>query len=246
MNTELKRNINTIGKIGRIIASIMAVLMIIAAVALTAVTALTATQYKETVDITLNGSAGITSRGELLSNFKKVFDLKQDGDSAKLDLASSGVDVDLRVADSDNILENAKLTETADGYRVDVRDKTVSVSMQKITSCLALSLFEVICTAVVLFMLRSLMKSLEIFDTPFATDVIARMKRFGYSLIPFAAFRSASKSAWSSVLDAGSGSGINIGFSLDLTVILGIIVILMIVMIFAYGAQLQKESDETL
>ena len=244
MNTELRKNINTIGKIGRIIATVLAVLMIIAGVTLSAVTALAATQYNESLDITLNGSADITSKGNMLARFKEIFNLNQDGNSAKLDLAAEIPGVEIRVADSDNILEDAELRETPQGYNLKVKEKTVSVSMQKVISSLALSLFEIICTAVVLFMLRSLMKALEKCETPFGADVIARMKSFGYSLIPFAAFRSASKSAWNSVLD--KNSGINIGFSLDLTVILGIIVIIMIVMIFAYGAQLQKESDETL
>ncbi len=245
MNTEIRKNINTVGKIGRIIASILAVLMIIAAVALTAVTAVVATLPAESVNITLNGSADISSQGELFAKFKKVFSIKQEGDSAKIDLAQSGSDVNFRIADSGDILEDADLSETENGYRLDIADKKISVGMRKILYGLVISVFEIICTAVVLFMLRSLMKSLEKCETPFGADVITRMKKFGYSLIPFFVLRSASKSAWDSVIKAKDGT-VGFGLDIDLTVILGILIILMLVMIFSYGAQLQKESDETL
>ncbi|MBR5771886.1 MAG: hypothetical protein IKY00_01595, partial [Clostridia bacterium] len=63
-----------------------------------------------------------------------------------------------------------------------------------------------------------------------------------YSLIPFAVFNTFSDNSWSSIF---SGE-LKFGFSLDITVILGILVIFLLVTVFNYGAQLQKESDETL
>lgn len=245
MNQNLKKNINTAGKIGRIIASILGVLLIIGAVALSAVAALTVAVSDESIDITVNGTADISSQGELFTKFKKVFSVKQDGDSAKVDLAQNAVGVDFRIADSGNILEDAKLTETDKGYNLELAGKKVTVSMRRVFFGLVVSVLEIVCSAVVIFMLRNLMRSLEKCDTPFGGDVISRMKKFGFSLIPYVVLHSASKSTWNSMLQANESS-VNFGFDIDLTIILGILIIILLVMVFSYGAQLQKESDETL
>ena len=64
MNSNTKKNINTVGKIGRIIAGITAVCMIIAG-CFTAIAAVYfATLPKENIAVELNGTAEVTSRFE--------------------------------------------------------------------------------------------------------------------------------------------------------------------------------------
>ncbi len=241
MNSNTKKNINTVGKIGRIIAGITAVCMIIAG-CFTAIAAVYfATLPKENIAVELNGTAEVTSEGGLFAKIRKVLDLKQDGASAELTLAGTG-NVNVAIAGDDDILENADITETENGIKITVNNRKFSVNISRILCAICAVLVNIVCSVIVLFMLKFLMKSLEKCETPFSGDVISKMKRFGYSLIPFAVFNTFSDNSVGAFL---SGE-LDFGFRLDITVILGIIVIIMLVMIFSYGAQLQKESDETL
>ena len=86
---------------------------------------------------------------------------------------------------------------------------------------------ELVCMAVVFGFAASLAKAVEKCETPFTDEIISKMKKFGYSLIPLAVF-------------GGIANG-----SL-LTMALLVLVIIMVINIFAYGAQLQKQSDETI
>ena len=65
-------------------------------------------------------------------------------------------------------------------------------------------------------------------DSPFEAKVLKAMKAFAYSLIPWA------------ILKAGSGS------ASSLSAIIFVLVAITFAHIFNYGAQLQKESDETI
>lgn len=75
---------------------------------------------------------------------------------------------------------------------------------------------------------KKLAIALEKCDSPFEENVLNKMKSFGFSLIPWAIFK----------LVIGNVSG--------LVTILFILAFLMFIRVFAYGAKLQKESDETL
>lgn len=65
-------------------------------------------------------------------------------------------------------------------------------------------------------------------NSPFEENVIKRMKRFGYSLIP-----------WALLYCLQSGS-------FSLAVLLFAIVTLLFILIFSYGAELQRENDDTI
>lgn len=81
---------------------------------------------------------------------------------------------------------------------------------------------------VIIVFAKRLAKALEKCESPFEENVISKMKAFGFSLIPWAAFK----------LIIG-----NIG---GLTTVMFVLAMLMFIAIFNYGAKLQKESDETL
>jgi len=242
MENKYKKNINLIGKIGRIVSMILIVLTILASIATLAGTVFVATLPKEDINVTVNGTADISSEGDLFKKFRKVLSLSQEGDKAKLGVAGGADGVNIVLADDDNILEGATLTETEKGYSVDFNSKTVKLSLGKVIYGLVATLIYLICITVTLFMLRSLLMSLEKCDTPFTSDVISKIKNFGFSLIPFVVLRSAVESAWGSMLN--TGADINAG--LDFTMIIAILVVFMLAMIFSYGAELQKQSDETL
>lgn len=241
MDSKSKKSVNTIGKIGRIVSTVMLVLTILGSAAVLALTIGAAALPKETIDIVLDGDISISSAGTLFAKLDKLLDIKQEGDGAQVNLAGTG-GVTVGIAGDDDILEDSKLTRTDNGFKIDINQRKVTINTGRIIYCLAVSLLSCICTAVVLIMIRSLMKSLEKCETPFSEDIIKNMKRFGWSLVPFAVLRGIDKTAWNSILSKSVDFSINI----DFTVIAGILVVFMLAIIFTYGAQLQKESDETL
>lgn len=75
-------------------------------------------------------------------------------------------------------------------------------------------------------------EALAVCESPFEANVIKRMKNLGFGLIPWA------------VLGGFSGCGIITGGASLLTTALVVLIVLLVAYIFAYGAQLQQESDE--
>ena len=92
-----------------------------------------------------------------------------------------------------------------------------------------------------LWMLRGLFAVLTRCDSPFCGDVVARLRSFGFSLLPVAVFASASDTLTGRFLSAGKG-----GVSIQWGILLAFVVTMALVAVFRYGVQLQKESDETL
>jgi len=243
MESKTKRNINIIGKIGRIVTMILIVVMILASVGTAIATVFAATLPKEAINVTINGTAEIGTDGNLFKEFKEVLSLSQIEDKAELGLVG-GADgtTSLIIAGDDDILDGATLSETEKGYKVDFNAKTISISLGRIIYGLIATLVYLICIVVTLFMLRALMKSIEKCDSPFTEDIIKNMRKFGFSLIPFVVLKGIVSSVWSGLFS----TGFDIGINLDFAMILVILVVFMLSMIFSYGAELQRQSDETL
>lgn len=85
-----------------------------------------------------------------------------------------------------------------------------------------------LCATIALMFVKKLFSALEKCSSPFEENVLLRMKRFSFSLIPLGAF------------------DLMIFGLLNLELIAAIVLIFLFTAIFSYGAQLQKESDETL
>ncbi len=97
-----------------------------------------------------------------------------------------------------------------------------------------------IMTLVTLFFLSSLAKAFKDCRTPFAQDIIKKMQRLAFSLIPWVLFSALRSTAIQYI------SSKQLSFSLELSPLLTMGIILALSYIFKYGAMLQQESDETL
>lgn len=92
----------------------------------------------------------------------------------------------------------------------------------------------VLCAVMLIFLVialrfaKALCKSLEKCDSPFQEDVVQKMKNFAISLIPWGVF----------CVGAGGVSAVGIVFI--------VIIVCLFSAIFKHGAELQRESDETL
>ena len=76
---------------------------------------------------------------------------------------------------------------------------------------------------------KKLFVSLEKCDTPFSEEVVNNLSRFVYSLVPWGIF-------------GFSANGLSGGIGL----VMVIVVVAILTSVFKYGAELQRESDETL
>lgn len=236
MEKTMDKKINTIAKVGRILTSILIVLMILATLATAAGIGITAAMPKDALSVEVTGTADITAKGDVLGSICDAIIDSSQGGKGQIMLGDSNI----AVGDVENSLpEGVKARVTDKGIALSVESQQLDLSVGSVLRALVMTLLNAICTIVVLFMIRALMRSLEKCETPFCDDVIKNMKRFGYSLIPFAVFSGTLDGAWQSILSEGQ-------IGIDLTVVFGILVVFMLVMIFSYGAALQKESDETL
>lgn len=93
-----------------------------------------------------------------------------------------------------------------------------------------------------LWLLRRLFAALTRCDSPFCGEVVAKMRSFGFSLLPVAVFASVDETLLGSFLAAGRGARVSIQWG----VLIAFVVTMALVAVFRYGVQLQKESDETL
>ena len=235
----MNKKINTIAKIGRIITTIVAVFTILAAACTVAGIGVTASLPKDALSVEITGSADVTAKGKVLESISDAIIDSSKGGEGKVMVGDSNV----AVGDVEGALPEGVAAEKTDkGLNLSVNSKRLNININAIIATLTLSLVNTICVIVILFMVRKLMKSLEKCETPFCTDVIKNMKHFAYSLIPFAILNGTSESAWDSI----TSLGVRVHLGIDFTVVFGILIVFMLIMIFSYGAELQKQSDETL
>lgn len=235
----MNKKINTIAKIGRIVATIAAVFMILGAIAAAAGIGITASMPKEALQVEISGTADVTAKGEVLESIANAIIDSSKGGKGEIKLGDSNVavgDVEDSVPDDVTAKKTDKgLTLSVDGYKLDLTVKSVMTA-------LIFTFLNTLCVIVVLFTVRALFKSIENSKTPFCDDVIKKMRAFGFSLIPLAVFNGTSENAWDSIKTVGA----NINLGVDFKIVFGILIVFMLAMIFTYGAQLQKQSDETL
>ena len=235
----MDKKINTIAKIGRIITTIAAVFMIIAAVAVAAGIAVTASMPKEALQVELSGTADVTAKGEVLESLANAIIDSSEGGKGLIKIGDS----DIAIGDvEDSVPDDITAQKTDKGLTLSVNGYKMNLTVKSVLVTLIFTLLNTACLIVVLFMIRALLKSIERCETPFCDDVIRKMRNFGFSLIPLAIFNGTSENAWDSLTNLGA----NIHFGVDFKVVFGILIVFMLAMIFSYGAQLQKQSDETL
>ena len=235
----MDKKINKIAKLGRILSTIAAVFMIIAAVALAAGLGITAAMPKEALQVELNGTADVTAKGEILESIANAIIDSSEGGKGVIKLGDS----DIAVGDvEDSVPDDVNARKTDKGLTLSVSDYKLDLTVDSIRVALIFSFINTLCVLVVLFMIRALLKSIERCETPFSDDVIKKMRNFGFSLIPLAILNGTSENVWDSLKTGGA----NVHFGVDLKIVFGILIVFMLTMIFTYGAQLQKQSDETL
>lgn len=236
MNDSRIKNINTAGKFGRYI-TIFLIIIAISAFVMTAIgTAAAIAVSKQEVNVKVQTNFDITSNGnifEKLKNYMSIGDLENIEELAKLDGQTIKVD--------DEDIDEITVNQIENGYSVNAKTHEITLTTKNLIGNLVVTLVYIACVIFALFMFRNLMKVMSTCETPFAEDVIKRMTTFANSLVPVAILSMINNSFWESF-----NSGNMFDFNIDFGTVLLVGVVYVLVMIFRYGADLQREADETL
>ncbi|MGN0387105.1 MAG: DUF2975 domain-containing protein [Lachnospiraceae bacterium] len=233
-NAVLK--INKMGKVGCILTTIAKVFIIIgivgtligATVCLALPGELVSVEFGGNAKVGLNlFSLGVSNvEEEVLPEIKKS--LSADNGSLKMD-NSTYVLSDVTMEGETIVMDMSAQT-------------TTGVTLRSIAyACLCGTLYLAI-VLTTLFFIGKLCKAFRDCRSPFEDNVILRIQRFAYSLIPWVLVNS----LFPSLVAFFLGRNSNIGISIDLGMLVVVLVVFALAYVFKYGAVLQKESDETL
>lgn len=229
MKQEAIIKINKMGQVGSIIILIVKILLSIALIVTLISIVVTLLLPQDLVSFSVNGNADI-----------------------QLDLSTFGIDVDevsdeLAASENSIMYNGTKLAITdfsTAGSKVNITasGKLAKINMRTVTGILFVVLCKVIVIMYMMITAGALAKAFRFCDSPFDDKVIKKMRNFAISLIPWAVVTTFSAGALEYYLIGNQ----SINFSLNLNIIFIILIVFALTYIFKYGAQLQKESDETL
>lgn len=227
MKEQAIKKINGIGKAGHIIANICKVLMIIAAVAAIAGTVVICTVPKGAVTFVTEGN------GEIVVDYSAFESMMNDNEKQKAENSEWSFLIDGNHYNASEATEN--------GMRWFSEESAKSTDLHDMAGRLMLIDIAIIVMIVTMFFAASFFKSLRYCTSPFEENVLSKMKRLAYSLIPWAVIGFGSFDLEDFLLGK-----VNVGISINLEMVLIVLVVIAMMLIFRYGAELQRESDETL
>lgn len=214
-DTNVKK-INSLGKMSKVVLNIAMVMLIITTVASIVAGVYFLTLPNDAVTISGNFEGSMTVSDDVPKNMFKIEEndvkIGKDGNLTTFSVQENKDENGRRVYDINFLME--KFT-----------GKEIKIIGGTFMFVIAISLGILI---IISIFARKLAKALESCDSPFEENVLNKMKAFGFSLIPWAAFK------------------VIIGNVGGLLTVLFVLAVLLFIRIFAYGAKLQKESDETL
>lgn len=237
MKNENIKKINTMGKVCRILLIFPQIIMIVGFVCCIILAVFCAAIPKTDV-ITAEGSASaqIRIKGDQIpaALLGDILDLDEGDFDFDLDTAHNGIGFAIKNNDpahngikweiEKNNDEKDVVYDLNGEFNVDNTRSLIwgIVKTFIIAACLCVVVY------VALIFGRKLAKALAVCDSPFEESVIKSMKKFAFSLIPLALLQTYTNGA------------------VSLTTIVVVIAMIIFSYIFSYGAELQRESDETL
>lgn len=215
-NQNIKK-INTLGKVCRILITITQVITIIGIIACIIVGI--AVIPLSAGELTISGNADAQIVVEEGSLFDEAIEINE------ISLDENILNTALKLIITDGGVINGNRT-----YNIDAAIGNLNGGKIKFLFLVTLASGIIILALifVILIFAKKLAAALENCNSPFEPAVLDAMKKFGYSLIPYAA------------------SKLLIGGLSFIGTAVPVIIVLMFIWIFRYGAELQQESDETL
>ena len=224
MENSVKRKINVFGKVAKIFTMIIIVCLLVAEGFMLVGGIIVACVPKDSVTIDGVGAIDVNVNTEYFGLDGEQFYVNTGSGHLALGEISTG-SLDVRN-------ENGNLNVNGDfkNLHFDLNDGL------KLIIC---GMIYVAAIVVALFFFRALMKQFMTCDSPFSEGVVRKMRNFAISLIPCTAVVMVMKSVIGSVFSH------NFNFDFDFIFAAFVLIIFVLTMIFKYGAELQKEHDET-
>ena len=227
MKEQAIKKINGLGKAGHIIANICKVIMIMAAVVAIAGTIMIGTVPKGAVTFVAEGS------GEIMVDYSAFGSMMNEDEKQKAENSGWSFLIDGNHYNATEATEN--------GMRWFSEESTKTTDLHDMAGRLVLIDIAIIVMIITMFFAASFFKSLRYCTSPFEENVLSKMKRLAYSLIPWALISFSSFD----ITDYLMGNT-DFVITINAEMVLVVLVVIALMHIFRYGAMLQQESDETL
>ena len=230
-NNNIQTKVNRIGKAGRIVSIILIVLLSMGALALVLGGIACAILPQDLVEVSLRPVVDVKVDKELMgaewANIDKLLSEAQEKAGEEFE----GAGVVLEKGD-EGLLVHVDPKEEADA----------TFSLRDAMRAIWAGLVGIASTIVTLVMLLKLCDAFRVCRTPFDEPVIKRMNTFAWTLIVCAAVSCFARASVAAILSGWQ----RMSFSLNLTSVFTALIVFFLCMVFRYGAQLQREADETL
>ena len=230
-SNNIQTKVNKIGKAGKIVSIVLIVLLSIGALALVLGGIACAILPKDLVEVSLRPVVDVKVDKELMgaewANMDKLLKEAQEKAGEELD----GAGVALEKGDEGLLVH------------VDPKDEAdATFGLRDANRAIWAGLVGIASAIVTLVMFLKLCQAFEVCRTPFDEPVIRRLNIFAWTLIVCAVVSCFARGSVSAILSGWQ----RISFNLNLSSIFAALIVFFLCMIFRYGAQLQKEADETL
>ena len=241
MENNIKKKVNRIGLVGQILSIVLIVVMALGCFGCLIGGIALAVLPNDAVTIGVNGDMDITVGKGLIGRW---MDEIPDTDQLNAQMSVNGTDY------TDMYLE-----KTEEGLVVHATAERAEFSLNRLASAVFTGLVYCAMLLVVFIFLKRLCDGFRKCDTPFSDDVIRRMSVFAWVLMGGAVLSSVAEAIGNAMIRrsidlsfALNPSGMNTGLdvSFHFGPILIALLVLFLTVIFRYGAQLQRQADETL
>lgn len=229
MNTKLVKRMNTVGKVGYIVTIVVIVIMIIASVAITGIAITASVLPKDTISVNASAQADVTLNKDVFGGVTDDIVSGVNKDISEIHDFGRGI----FYASAENVDGSAVIHANAD---------TIRFQSGEVVPAIWVALIAVISFIVCAFFFKALMKELSAAESPFTDGIILKMRNFAIAILAASIISSVCKAIISAIFTMGHGFGLSFDFGSIITAV----IIFVLTVVFRYGAQLQKESDETL
>lgn len=234
-NSSIKK-INTAGQIGYIISIILIVCTIVGMVGIGICTAGAFAIANNEINVKIATNINVNSTGNFLNKLNSFISFDEIED---LNTLTEDAKEGIKINDSD--ISELSVKEENGGLIINAKTNEITISIKRIIIALISAFLFLGAVTVLLYMVKSLMKSLKECETPFSEEVINKMSNFATGLVSVIILKILLSGFWSTLR-----TGLNYKPSINLGSILLVAVIYILIAVFKYGAHLQHESDETL
>ena len=232
MNANTLKRVHQFGKVGKIVLTVLLVLNILATAAAGLAAAALGGVSRETVSVSVTSQATYQGRGQFMQSMWQTLTgswaAEEQQDQAAVTLFGS-------------LYTSAAMRREGEQIVIETVSAPMTYTCGDVVRILLFTALASAATVVMLCLLRKLFKVIEGCQSVFCEELVKKMKAFGWSLLPVAVLASVAETVTRRFMATGV-TGVYIQWGL----LIAFAVTMCLTVVFHYGVQLQRESDETL